>query len=217
MLAQRSGPLEQEEDAVEGVDPVLRVGGRVGGFPQVGEPDLVQGEISMATCRRTTDGPSRRSRDPLGHPRLAVPHLSAGVPRATILPDRKRPAPKAASVAAAQADDTPTMLCPQACPRPGSASISQRNATAGFPLPKTNSARNAVSIPAIPRSTRNPLFSRKPARVREVRNSLSPSSAYPEIDRSMRRASGRSDSAIDRRIFPRRSIFPPPPGGEVLS
>jgi hypothetical protein len=108
---------------------------------------------------------------------LPYPVSSAGVPRAITLPARKTPFPNSASAAAAQADATPTMLCPHACPSPGSASISQRNATAGRPFPKENSARKAVSIPAMPRFTRNPRSWRNAERVSDVRVSFSGSSA----------------------------------------
>jgi hypothetical protein len=129
---------------------------------------------------------------------LPYPISSAGVPRAITFPARKTPAPNSASAAAAHADATPTMLCPQACPSPGSASISHRNATAGRPFPKANSARKAVSIPATPRFTRNPRASRNAERASEVRVSFKGSSAYDVIPRSMRTAPGPSPFAIDR-------------------
>src|SRR3990170_142562 len=138
---------------------------------------------------------------------LPYPVSSAGVPRAMTFPARKREAPKRASAAAAHAEATPPRLCPQACPRPGRASISHRNATAGFPLPKDTSARNAVSIPAIPLSTRNPRPLRNAARVSEVRFSWSGSSANLVIARSILSASGRSASANERSCVLSRSIF----------
>ena len=132
---------------------------------------------------------------------LPYPVSSAGVPRAITFPARKTPVPNSASAAAAHADATPTMLCPHACPSPGSASISHRNATEGRPFPKANSARKAVSIPATPRFTRNPRSERNAERVSEVRVSSRGSSAYDVISRSIRAARGASRSVIVRIFF----------------
>ena len=82
---------------------------------------------------------------------------SAGVPITISVP----PVSSSSGLSAIPAahDAVPMMLCPQPCPTPGSASYSARIATRGAPEPAV--ARKAVAISQMPRSTANPLASRK--------------------------------------------------------
>ena len=92
---------------------------------------------------------------------LPPPPSSAGVPITWTRPAGSR-ARTAARAAPAPAPDVAMMLCPHACPMPGSASYSHMIATVGpSPAPFTV-ARNAVGTPPTPRSTSNPLASRNP-------------------------------------------------------
>ncbi len=71
------------------------------------------------------------------------PASSAGVPSSTTVSPRS--SATSASASAVPTADAAMMLCPQACPMPGSASYSAQTPTTRSPLP--NSARNAVSRP----------------------------------------------------------------------
>ncbi len=90
---------------------------------------------------------------------LPPPPSSPGVPK-TVTPPRSGPsASLSATPAAALA--TPMMLWPQACPRPGRASYSERNETEGASgFSAGLSARKAVGRFATPRVSAKPLFSR---------------------------------------------------------
>src|SRR5574341_320383 len=84
---------------------------------------------------------------------------SAGVPITWTVPPVS-PRSELTAIPAAH-DAVPMMLCPQPCPTPGNASYSAIIATRGSPDPLD--ARNAVGIMQTPRSTANPLPSRKSA------------------------------------------------------
>ena len=77
---------------------------------------------------------------------LPPPASSAGVPSSTTV--NPRSSATSASASAVPTADAAMMLCPQACPIPGSASYSAQIPTTSGPLP--NSARNAVSKPPAP-------------------------------------------------------------------
>ena len=90
---------------------------------------------------------------------LPPPPSSPGVPKTVTPPYSEPSASLSATPAAAPA--TPMTLWAQACPRPGSASYSERKDTDGFFSSTAGlSARNAVGRFATPRVRVNPLFSR---------------------------------------------------------
>ena len=78
-------------------------------------------------------------------------------------------------------------------PIPGRASNSARMPITGLPLPKV--ATKAVGIPATPRCTAKPSFSRMPARRAAERSSLSAVSECCQSSAAMRPISGASASA----------------------
>ena len=97
---------------------------------------------------------------------------------------------------------------PAACERPGSASYSARIPTTGVPLPAE--ATNAVGIPATPRVTLNPSFSRMSARSADDFVSWRAVSEKSQIfsDTSFQRADVESSQASDAAAAAGEAAFP---------